>query len=120
MVKKKCRQIWNEFRGELEFYFGQSEEEHADKVRVRGSLVYVILSLSMLLCLVGLYWNSAVNPGLNGSADAYKEAAITEIDERTIAHGDIWDRNGNPIVQTHQILCGLPILPLPCRQEFHY
>lgn len=74
--------------------FFQKEEASEEKINKRYKFIYIILGSIVLIEMGMLYYNSSIVSGLNADSDQYKEAAIVECDLKTIAHGDICDRNG--------------------------
>lgn len=61
--------------------------------------MYLLLAFILIGETGGVYWNSGYVKGLNQKSDKYKEAAVAEADARTIAAGDIYDRNHEILVK---------------------
>lgn len=61
--------------------------------------IYIIMGLFLIFELAGLFFNSGVVAGINSRADKLKVYATAQRDDATILPGDIFDRNGNVIVE---------------------
>lgn len=71
-----------------------------EKFKKRGNHIYIMLGLLLIMEIGGLFYHSGIITGVNARADKLKVYAIAERENATILPGDMYDRNGNWLVET--------------------
>ena len=66
----------------------------------RGRVIYFLLALLMLFELVVFFVRSGAVPGLSQRTEIFRNYASAALEDIRILPGDIYDRNGDPVVET--------------------